>query len=228
MKFFNWNSSTTTQTPNPGATNKLKRQERVRRDRRGASNPTVKSETTKKKRRHSQSSLPRDVFRNNSYYAPKQHNFYPPNVVTHYSATNHTDLLPVYHSSNAERQLVEALDEKNYAQQLYKNQFLFFKPRKSDLLWPYANNGQTILQPKVPPLFGQANYQFHHLPLRSSTPVNQQQQERNWNWGFHSGLFYPKRIHKVRIQIAMFHYYVTSKDNHCLIQNVKYFLKSDY
>lgn len=145
--------------------------------------------SSRRRRRHSHStSLPRDIY-TRSYYAPPQGNFYPPNVVR--PPQKVLNSYPGYfrNMSPASHYEDNLVDEKGYAQQLYRNQFLFFRPKKQSNNAPYSmDNGFVGLSNRHPqpgePVVN--NVQRHSAPdfpmkLISGNP----HQNAVWNWGFH-------------------------------------------
>lgn len=110
--------------------------------------------STRKRRRHSHSmSLPRDIC-NRSYYAPIQKNFYPPNVV-HPVPKQSINAQPGYFQDfnhpttyRGERDYEERLfSEKEYANELHRNQYLFFRRPKNQMLF---RNAPYILDSEPP------------------------------------------------------------------------------
>lgn len=144
--------------------------------------------SSRRRRRHSHStSLPRDIY-TRSYYAPPQRNFYPPNVVRPPHIQQKV-LAPLGYFQNQPPPHMDyednLVDERVYAQQLYRNQFLFFRPKKT----VKPNNAPFSVEPSD----GIGNRQYaidtvnawetanrHSAPVFSS-PAGQIQIP-NWNW----------------------------------------------
>lgn len=129
--------------------------------------------TRRRKRRDSHTSLPRDMHRR-SYYAPQQKNFYPPNVhlpamMNGGASYNIPQGYGTYFAPKMQTAVYRdfednLMDELTYAQQLYRKQFLFYRPRKA------APSHQIVAKPATREGFGNG--------CRPSL---------DWNWGFRPG-----------------------------------------
>ena len=102
--------------------------------------------SSRRRRRPSQTmSLPKDMG-NRSYYAPTQRNFYPPNVTRPSQGVVNPYAGYFQNHSVGERGGVyeeDLWDERGYAQELYRNQFLFFRPKKAAKYAPkLLDNGE--------------------------------------------------------------------------------------
>lgn len=150
------------------------------------------SSSGRRRRRHSHStSLPRDIY-TRSYYAPPQGNFYPPNVVR--PPQKVLNPYPGYFRNMSPADYEDNLvDEKGYAQQLYRNQFLFFRPKKQTNTAPYSMDngfvvgyGDRLGNRPQQPVNTWDNVQRHSAPDFPKKLISaNSKQNAAWNWGFH-------------------------------------------
>lgn len=169
---------------------------------RSARGDSSSGHASRRRRRHSHStSLPRDI-QYRSYYAPTQRNFYPPNVVRpqppvvvnsyggYFQGTQPRAAVDFAMDAN------QLIDERGYAEQLYRNQFLFFRPKKSQTLKPnyapFRANGYAAglmgnsvgVQQFDPHGVNENNYR-HSAPVITAKYFSPQV-ANPWNWGFQS------------------------------------------
>lgn len=146
---------------------------------------------SRRRRRHSHSpSLPKDIG-NRSYYAPPQRNFYPPNVVR--PAVKAVNPYPGYfhNITRAQSDYEEGwVDEKGYAEELHRNQYLFFRPKKPMVVKnaPYSlESGFDSCNVKQQNGHKAGHFwdnrNRHLAPAVQYVPVSANQRA-NWNWGF--------------------------------------------
>lgn len=161
---------------------------------------------SRRRRRTSHStSLPRDMS-NRSYYAPTQRNFYPPNLIRPPTKTV-TPYAGYFQGGPRGQEEYEENLAEDYAQELYRNQFLFFRPKnkKSVNNAPYLgmetgyDNGSRQPSGVVPGQFGDNSYR-HSAPSFPSqfVPVQAAGRKGNWNWGFQQQQKPPIQIISVR------------------------------
>lgn len=143
---------------------------------------------SRRRRRHSHStSLPRDIG-NRSYYAPPQGNFYPPNVVRPAAVNPYPGYF--HNVTRAQSDYEENwVDEKGYAKELYRNQFLFFRPRpkKNAHNLIDINAGDGLASPVMRNVAaGQFwdNRNRHSAPLQYAPHPSNHHKSNTWNWGF--------------------------------------------
>lgn len=126
MKWFWVNSN----KPSPTRTNlaKSERANKSASSRSARGDSSSGQRASRRRRRHSNSaSLPKDIY-NRSYYAPPQLNFYPPNVIRP-QTTKTVNTYPGYFQNMASTCESENILAEEYAQELYRNQFQFFRPQ---------------------------------------------------------------------------------------------------
>lgn len=145
---------------------------------------------SRRRRRHSHStSLPRDIG-NRSYYAPPQGNFYPPNVVRPAAVNPYPGYF--HNVTRAQSDYEENwVDEKGYAKELYRNQFLFFRPKKAVGV---KNAHNFIDTAQASPVMRNGNVagQFwdnrysnrHSAPVQYVPHPSLNHKSNTWNWGF--------------------------------------------